>query len=184
LVESRFGFSLASDSRRKAEGTELLTDDGAVALPRASAREAAPLSMWVLALAALLPFPISAGVYGYGPPETAREAVSVLLTWSAVVLSFLAGVRWGLESGRRTPRRGRLAGSFGFALLAWALLLARWRFDLAWTLTAYLAAFLMQWLSDHATPNTASRFPKLSTAVTAAACVSLAVALDQALRGG
>jgi hypothetical protein len=135
-----------------------------------------------MAVFALLPFPISAGIYGYGPPAAAREAVSVLLTWSAVVLSFLAGVRWGLESGRRTPRLSRLAGAFGFALVAWLLLIARWRLELAWTLTAYLAAFMLQWLSDHVTPNTQARFPRLSTAVTAAACISLAVALDQALR--
>lgn len=151
---------------------------------RTAGREAAPVSLWAMAVLSLAPFPISAAVYGYGPTATAREAVTVLLTWSAVVLSFLAGVRWGLENGRRTPRRGRLAIAIGFALIAWVLLLARWRFDLRWTLAAYLVAFMLQWLTDHAAPNTASRFPKLSTAVTAAACISLAVALDQAIRGG
>jgi hypothetical protein len=152
------------------------------ASPKESAREAAPLSLWFLAVLALLPFPISACVYGYGPPDAAREAVTVLLTWSAVVLSFLAGVRWGLETARRTPRRERLAITVLFAFLAWGLLLARWRFQLTWTLTAYLAAFLVQWLSDHAAPEPAARFPRLSTVVTAAACISLAVALDQAIR--
>ena len=159
-----------------------MTDDRAAAAPKTHVREHAPLSLWLMAVLALLPFPISAGIYGYGPKADAREAVTVLLTWSAVVLSFLAGVRWGLESGRRTPRRGRLAGSLVFAVIAWGLLLARWRFALTWTLTAYLAAFMLQWLSDHVAPNAAARFPRLSTAVTAAACVSLAVALDQAIR--
>ncbi|MDB5447876.1 MAG: hypothetical protein JWQ97_3193 [Phenylobacterium sp.] len=159
-----------------------MTDERAAAVAKPQAREAAPISLWAMAVFALLPFPVAAGVYGYGPPAAAREAVTVLLTWSAVVLSFLAGVRWGLESGRRAPRRLRLVGALGFAMVAWALLLARWRLDLAWILTAYLAAFMLQWLSDHAAPNPASRFPRLSTAVTAAACVSLAVALDQAIR--
>lgn len=159
-----------------------MTDPSAGAPSRPPAREAAPISLWIMAVVALLPFPVSAGIYGYGPPAAAREAVTVLLTWSAVVLSFLAGVRWGLESGRRTPRRGRLAGAVMFAIAAWALLLARWRLELAWTLTGYLAAFMLQWLSDHAAPNTASRFPRLSTAVTASACISLAVAIDQAIR--
>jgi hypothetical protein len=149
---------------------------------KAAPREATPLSLWIMAGLALLPFPVSAGIYGYGPAAEAREAVTVLLTWSAVVLSFLAGVRWGLESGRRTPRRGRLALSLVFAVAAWGLLLARWRAQLTWILTAYLAAFMLQWLSDHAAPNTSARFPRLSTAVTAAACISLAVALDQAIR--
>ncbi|MEO8113963.1 MAG: DUF3429 domain-containing protein [Phenylobacterium sp.] len=144
--------------------------------------EAAPLSLWAMAVLALLPFPLSAAVYGYGPPALGREAMTVLLTWSAVVLSFLAGVRWGLESGRRTPRRGRLAVAIGFALLAWVLLLVRWRIELSWIVGAYLVAFMLQWLTDHAAPNTAARFPRLSTAVTAAACISLAVALDQSIR--
>jgi hypothetical protein len=160
----------------------LVTDENAPAAPKA-AREATPLALWMMAVLAILPFPVSAGIYGYGPAAEAREAVTVLLTWSAVVLSFLAGVRWGLESGRRTPRRGRLALSLVFAIVAWGLLLARWRAELTWILTAYLAAFMLQWLSDHAAPNTSARFPRLSTAVTAAACISLAVALDQAMRG-
>jgi hypothetical protein len=159
-----------------------LTNDPAPAA-RPPVREAAPASLWIMAVLSLLPFPIAAAVYGYGPPDVAREAVTVLLTWSAVVLSFLGGVRWGLESGRRVPRRGRLAGAMVFSIVAWALLLARWRLELAWTLTAYLAAFMLQWLSDHAAPNTAARFPRLSTAITVAACVSLAVALDEAMRG-
>jgi hypothetical protein len=146
-------------------------------------QEAPPLSLWAMAVFALLPFPIAAGVYGYGPPAESREAVTMLLTWSAVVLSFLAGVRWGLESGRRTPRRGRLAISIGFAVASWALLILRWRLPLVGVIGAYIAAFMVQWLTDHAAPDSAARFPRLSTAVTAAACVSLAVALDQAIRG-
>jgi hypothetical protein len=160
----------------------LVTDAAAEPIARPIARDAAPKPLWLMAVLALMPFPISAGLYGYGPPAEARVAVSVLITWSATVLSFLAGVRWGLESSRRPPRWGRLAGACGFGIIAWGLLLARWRLDLAWTLTAYLAAFMLQWLSDHAAPDTAARFPKLSTAITVAACVSLAVALDQAIR--
>ena len=160
----------------------LIIDEGARAVAPSQVREAAPASLWGMALLALAPFPIAAGVYGYGPPAASREAVTVLLTWSAVVLCFLAGVRWGLETGRPRPRRARLAGALIFGLLGWVLLLARWRLELAWTFGAFLAAFMLQWLTDHATPDSAARFPKLSTAVTAAACVSLAVALDQALR--
>jgi len=161
----------------------LQSDDEHAGGVRDRPREDAPAALWLMAVLALLPFPVSAGVYGYGPPGEARPAVTVLLTWSAMVLCFLAGVRWGLESGRPRPRRGRLAGSLIFAVIAWGLLLARWRFPLTWTLTAYLAAFMLQWLSDHAAPDVAARFPRLSTAVTAAACISLAVALDQAIRG-
>jgi hypothetical protein len=99
------------------------------------------------------------------------------------VLAYLAGVRWGLESGRRTPRVSRLAGAVAFGVIAWGLLLARWRIELSWALAAYLAAFMVQWTLDHATPAPQARFPRLSTAITAAACVSLALALDEVIRG-
>lgn len=157
-----------------------MTDDSAIGATRG--RESAPTALWLMAGLALAPFPVAAAVYGFGPEAAARQAISVLLTWSAVVLSFLAGVRWGLESGRRAPRPGRLAGAVLFGVVAWGLLLLRWRLELPWVLVAYLAAFMLQWLSDHAAPNTASRFPVLSTAITGAACVSLAVALEHALR--
>jgi len=158
-----------------------MIDEGARAVAPPQVREAAPASLWGMALLTLAPFPIAAGVYGYGPPAASREAATVLLTWSAAVLCFLGGVRWGLETGRPRPRRARLAGALVFGLLGWVLLLARWRLEAAWTFGAFLAAFMLQWLTDHA-PGSVARFPKLSTAVTAAACVSLAVALDQALR--
>lgn len=158
-------------------------EDSAVLNARpASAQESAPTSMWLMAAVGLVPFPASALIFAFGPPEASRQAITVLLTWSAVVLAFLAGVRWGLESGRRVPRRGRLAGAVIFAMIAWGLLLARWRLELSWVLAAYLAAFMLQWLTDHAAPNTQARYPKLSTAITAAACISLAAALELTLR--
>jgi hypothetical protein len=40
---------------------------------------------------------------------------------------------------------------------------------------------MMQWLFDHQTPNTPSRYPVLSTTAAAVACVSLAVALEKIL---
>ena len=161
----------------------MVIDDSASGDGRAPGREAPPLSLWLMAVLALSPFPVSAAVVVYGPRATSREALSVLLTWSAVVLAFLAGVRWGLESGRRTPRLSRLGGAVAFAIAAWGLLLARWRVETAWTLGAYLAAFMLQWTLDHATPNTQARFPRLSTAITAAACISLALVLDYVMRG-
>jgi hypothetical protein len=161
----------------------VVIDDSAAMATREPAREAPPLTMWLMASVALIPFPLSAGLFVFGPRETAREALTVLLTWSAVVLAYLAGVRWGLESGRRTPRVSRLAGAVAFGVIAWGLLLARWRIELSWTLAAYLAAFMVQWTLDHATPAPQARFPRLSTAITAAACVSLALALDEVIRG-
>jgi hypothetical protein len=144
--------------------------------------EAPPVALWLIALLALAPFPCAALGYGYGPPGLTQLALGVLLTWSAVVLSFLGGVRWGMETALRAPRPARQAISMLSGVVAWLLLLARHRFPDTWILTGAIAAFLLQWLLDHHGPDVPARYPKLSTAVTAAACVSLAICLDQALR--
>jgi len=148
-----------------------------------SRNEAPPMALWAIALLALAPFPISAAAYGYGPPEAARPALTVILTWSAVVLCFLGGVRWGMESLLPRPRWPRQMISVSSGVVAWLLLLARHRIADRWIIGAGIAAFLVQWLFDHQAPEVPARYPKLSTAITAAACISLAVCLDKALRG-
>jgi hypothetical protein len=145
--------------------------------------EAPPTALWAIAALALLPFPAAAFVYAYGPPTLAHTGLTVLLAWAAVVLSFLGGVRWGLETALLRPRLYRQAISFGSAVAAWAVLLARGRAPDAWILGGAIAAFLAQWMFDHQAPGVPARYPRLSTAVTAAACVSLAVCLDRAIRG-
>jgi hypothetical protein len=73
--------------------------------PSAAARhDAIPPALWVIALSALAPFPLAALAYGWGPPDVALPALSVILTWSGVVLAFLGGVRWGMETVR--PSQG------------------------------------------------------------------------------
>ena len=146
-----------------------------------SRSEAPPVALWIIAVLALSPFPIAALAYGYGPTDVARPALTIILTWSAVVMSFLGGVRWGMETGRTPPRWERQLISVTSAVAAWMLLLARHRFPDTWILAGAIAAFLLQWLFDHQAPDVPARYPALSTALTSAACVSLAVCLDQAL---
>jgi len=147
-----------------------------------SRNEAPPVALWLIALVALAPFPVSALVYSYGSPSTTALALSVLLTWSAVVLSFLGGVRWGMETTMNAPRPVRQVISVLSAVVAWGLLIARHRAPEEWIIGGAMAAFLLQWLFDHQGPDVPARYPKLSTAITAAACISLAICLDQALR--
>jgi hypothetical protein len=52
-----------------------------------------------------------------------------------------------------------------------------------WLLALFIAAFMIQWLFDHQIPDTPSRYPSLSTALTAAAGMSLALALEKAING-
>ena len=147
-----------------------------------SRTENAPSALWTIAAIALAPFPVSAIAYAYGEGEQARMALRVLLTWSTVVLSFLGGVRWGLETGGRVrPRWTRLAASVVSPVAAWGLYLARNEMGVTWSITGFLTAFLLQWLFDHRAPDAPARYPRLSTTMTAGACVSLALALQQAL---
>lgn len=158
----------------------MLMDD-----PEVVARnEAPPGALWAIAVLALAPFPICALAYAYGPPDVTRPALTILMTWSAIVLSFLGGVRWGMETMLRSPRWWRQLISVSGAVIAWLLLLARHRYPDSWILAGGIAAFLVQWLFDHQGPDVPARYPKLSTAMTGAACVSLAICLDQAIRAG
>lgn len=154
--------------------------------PPASARryDAIPPALWIIALSALAPFPLAAIAYGWGPPDIARPALTVILNWSGCVLAFLGGVRWGLESGRPKPRAERLLISVLSPVVAWAILFSRHRIPDGWIVGGCIGAFLVQWLFDHQAPDVPARYPRLSTALTAGACISLAVCLDQALKTG
>ena len=143
--------------------------------------ESVPATLWVIALVALLPFPLAAVVFSYGPDVYASRSLLVLLTWSAVVLAFLGGVRWGLESAEPAPRWHRLAWSALAPAFGWLVFLARGQFPETWVLLAFMTIFLVQWLFDHQAPDTPSRYPRLSTAVTLAACISLGLTLEKLL---
>jgi hypothetical protein len=158
----------------------MVTDESQV-----SARhDAIPPALWIIAICALAPFPIAAAAYGWGAPDVARPALNVILNWSGVILAFLGGVRWGMESGRPKPRAERLLISVLSPVAAWMMLASRHRIPDGWIIGGCIAAFLVQWLFDHQAPDVPSRYPKLSTALTAGACISLAVCLDQAMKTG
>lgn len=146
------------------------------------AETSAPLPLWIIAIAALSPFPVSAAIYAFGPDRLAHDALTVILTWSAIVMSFVGGVRWGLETGRESPRTARLASSIVGPVFAWILILARGRWPETWLLCGFLSAFLLQWLFDHTAPDVPTRWPRLLTVLTLGAGLSLAIALEQALR--
>lgn len=145
------------------------------------ARETIPPALWVIVLVALSPFPVTALIYGYGPESRMEPMLKALLEWSAVVLSFLGGVRWGLETREANPRPMRQAFSAMCAMAGWVILMARGHTADTWILAGFIAAFLIQWLFDHQTADTPSRYPLLSTSVTTAACVSLALCLERAM---
>ena len=146
------------------------------------AETSAPKPMWAFALIGLAAFPLSASVYAYGPPQWSGRALSVLLVWSAITLGFLGGIRWGLESSREAPRWQRLAGSILSPMAGFGLIVARGDLPNAWIITGLMGAFIVQWLFDQSAPDVPARYPRLMTVLTLGASVSLAMALEQAMR--
>src|SRR4051812_2161015 len=108
--------------------------------------EAPPAALWIIAIAALAPFPLAAAAYGWGDEVTARRGLTVIITWSSVILAFLGGARWGLETGLPSPRWQRLLISVLSPVIAWSMLLSRGRIDNAWIIGGCIVAFLIQWL--------------------------------------
>lgn len=87
-----------------------------------------PAPVLGLTLSGLLPF-IGGAVFVWmreGDPAGQASAQLVLLAYGAVILSFLGGVRWGVEISRgplSPPRWGELVFSVLGALAAWGLVL-------------------------------------------------------------
>ena len=146
------------------------------------AEAAAPAPLWAIALAGMAPFPAAALAYLYGPADLRAGSLTMLLTWSAIMLGFLGGIRWGLESGRAQPRWTRLAQSVISPIAGWSLLFARDSLETAWLLCGLIAAFILQWLYDHTASEVPARYPRLMTVLTLGACLSLSLVLEQALR--
>jgi hypothetical protein len=157
----------------------LVTDD---ARPARRA-ETPPAALWAIALVALVPFPAAALLYCYGPRADQTISLTVLFAWSALVLSFLGGVHWGLETREPEPRWQRQAFYALAAAAGLVVLVGRGLAPDAWLLAVLIAAFMIQWLFDNQAPDTPSRYPSLSTALTAAAGVSLALALEKTING-
>src|SRR3546814_5309681 len=116
--------------------------------------EAPSAALWIIALAGLTPFPLAAAAYGWGGPDIAPGGLTVIVTWSAVVLAFLGGARWGLESGLERPRWQRLLISVLSPVIAWSMLVSRGHIDSAWIVGGCIAAFLIQWLFDRSEEHT------------------------------
>jgi hypothetical protein len=137
---------------------------------------------WFLAFAGAIPFLLATGALFVSDASSVRvPAIAALVTYSAVILSFLAGIEWGLairdESGNEASRVAALGLSTVSSLAAWAVL---WLPSTHWQVGAALGLFVAVWAADQ---WMASRgllpawFVDLRTAVTALVAAILAVAL-------
>ena len=79
---------------------------------------AVPHSVLVLGFAGALPFVVAALLAFAGPPSSAA-AVTSLLVYGAITLSFMGGVQWGLTMASGQLSIARLGISVLPALVAW-----------------------------------------------------------------
>jgi hypothetical protein len=137
---------------------------------------------WILSLAGAIPFIVATAALFISDSSSIRvPAIAALVTYSAVILSFLGGIEWGLalreEAGTETTRGAALGLSTVSSLAAWAVL---WLPSSTWQVGTALAIFLVVWAADQ---WMASRgllpawFVDLRTAITALVTVVLAIAL-------
>ena len=89
----------------------------------AEKRSSPPLSVWVIGLAAMIPFVASAIAFRWGHAPLKGRALEALLAYAAVILAFYGGIRAGLEIGRPRPRWSTLSLALAVPLVAWGLLL-------------------------------------------------------------
>jgi len=114
-----------------------------------------PLAPLALTLSGLIPFLGSAAmiVASGDDPIGRAQATFVLIAYGATILSFLGGVRWGIEM-TRTPQATRamvMAGSVVGALVGWPILLVAVLnpgFSTAKLCLALAAALVAHWLWD------------------------------------
>jgi hypothetical protein len=99
---------------------------------------------WALGIAGLLPFVAGAVGLWLLPPDWAGLAALALLTYAAVIVSFLGGIHWGLAMPLIQTRRGLLIWGVLPSLLAWAGLLL----NSVWGLLLMAASLLLCYIVD------------------------------------
>lgn len=144
-------------------------------------RAPAPPTVWAFGVFSIVPLFIAAALYCYGPLNLRGAGLLALLGYCTALLSYLGGIRCGLEFERRRPRWRKIALSMIAPFFAFFLLLGAAKFDVVWQISGFLLAFLLQWIwdvNDHDGPEWR---PRLRTLLTAGAAIPLAFALEQAL---
>jgi len=142
---------------------------------------------WLLALAGAVPFAL-ATIALVSPESRIRiPAIAAMVTYAAVILSFLGGIEWGVALNEPYPgatpavkdrlRAAALALSIVPSLAAWGVL---WLPSPHWQLGAALGLFVLVWAADLVLSRQGllpSWFVDLRTAITALVAVILGVAL-------
>ena len=132
----------------------------------------------------LVPFWGAAALYAWGDANQRGVALLTLLAYSAAILSFLGGTRWGMEiAARRPPRASVLALSNLPPLAGWLLLAGGGGFGLTevQALGGFFLAFAVQGAWDVRASDAPRWHQRLRLGLTLGACLALALALATSL---
>lgn len=141
--------------------------------PAASPRVAAA---WALGVAGLIPFYSTALALWVGPPTLRGAALLALLAYAAAILSFLGGVRWGVETARAEgPRTAALAISVLPSLLAWGALVGAASLPPSLQLVLLGLGLLLVGVWDIRSPSLPPWYRRLRTVVTVLAVAAVAI---------
>jgi hypothetical protein len=144
-------------------------------------RPTGPVAAWVLGLTSAAPFAVMAVLFCWGPKDLHGPAGRALLVYSAAIVSFMGGSRWGLEASRASPRWAVLGPGMASPLLALGIWSVTYEQPLSWRFGGFMAAFLALWLWDTIFSELPAWYSRLRTACQFIACVSLAFALENSL---
>lgn len=132
---------------------------------------------WALGLAGLIPFIATAAMLWAGPPTLRGAALLALLAYAAVILSFLGGVRWGVEIARpEGPRPLPLLLSVLTALAGWVLLIGNLKVSPANQVAGYIVCFAIVGLWDRRSSTLPAGYRQLRSVLTVVVCAALLAA--------
>jgi hypothetical protein len=101
---------------------------------------------WALGLAGLLPFLAGAALQWFTPPGWRMLAALALLTYGAVIVSFLGGIHWGLAMRAGQAPSARLVWGVIPSLLGWLGILL----DSPWGQAVLVLSLLVCYAVDRA----------------------------------
>lgn len=135
---------------------------------------------WIFAIAGALLFAAMAAVLLSGQSHVRIPAIAALVTFAAIILSYLGGIEGGLalreEAGTEKTRAVSLCLSTIPSLAAWGVL---WLPSPQQQIGASIALFILVWAADLGLARQGlvpSWFVDLRTAVTAVVCLILGLA--------
>ncbi len=137
-----------------------------------------------LGLAGTLPFVGVAAASWLAPVNWHSMVVHALLVYTALIVSFLGGVHWGVAFSRPDFARRHLLWGMASAAMAWGVVLLPWAVV---SLSAFILLLLLSWRVDRSWlvyVGLPLKYATLRTMLTAVAALSLLLVIGSYGRAG